>query len=109
MRPTVSARPANPCRPGGHPRRRLAAGFRQPPLTSSAVPSGPATGSLATGGPGAGGPFFATCYMNRNEPGIGEDFAAVFIHNDIPVRLAEKERCCGMPKMELGDLESVRA
>jgi Fe-S oxidoreductase len=52
--------------------------------------------------------LFATCYVNRNEPGIGEDFAAVFAHNGIPVTLAEKERCCGMPKLELGDLEAVR-
>jgi Fe-S oxidoreductase len=52
--------------------------------------------------------LFATCYMNRNEPGPGEDMVAVFEHNGIPVRLAEKERCCGMPKLELGDLEAVR-
>jgi len=52
--------------------------------------------------------LFATCYMNRNEPGPGEDLVAVFEHNGIPVTLAEKERCCGMPKLELGDLEAVR-
>ncbi len=51
--------------------------------------------------------LFATCYINRNEPGIAEDFASVLEHNAIPWRLAEKERCCGMPKLELGDLESV--
>ncbi len=53
--------------------------------------------------------LFATCYMNRNEPGIGEDFAAVFAHNGIAVTLAEQERCCGMPKLELGDLDAVIA
>ncbi len=47
--------------------------------------------------------------MNRNEPVPGEDMAAVFEHNGIPLTLAEKERCCGMPKLELGDLESVKA
>ena len=52
--------------------------------------------------------LFATCYMNRNEPGPGEDLVAVFEHNGIPVTLAPKEQCCGMPKLELGDLESVR-
>jgi Fe-S oxidoreductase len=31
----------------------------------------------------------------------------VFEHNGIEVALAEKEHCCGMPKLELGDLESV--
>ncbi len=52
--------------------------------------------------------LFATCYGNYNEPHLGEDLTAVFEHNGIPVTLAEKEQCCGMPKMELGDLESVR-
>ena len=53
--------------------------------------------------------LFATCYMNRNEPRPSKDLAVVFAHNGIAVTLAEKERCCGMPKLELGDLESVRA
>jgi len=52
--------------------------------------------------------LFATCYMNRNEPGPGEDMVAVFEHNGIPVTIAEKERCCGMPKLELGNLDAVR-
>ncbi len=51
--------------------------------------------------------LFATCYGNRNVPEVGEDLAAVFEHNGIPVTLAPSERCCGMPKLELGDLESV--
>jgi len=52
--------------------------------------------------------LFATCYINRNEPGPGEDLLAVFEHNSIAVTLAEKERCCGMPKLELGNLQAVR-
>ena len=51
--------------------------------------------------------LFTTCYGNRNEPNVGEDLAAILQHNDIQVRLAEKEQCCGMPKLELGDLEAV--
>ncbi len=51
--------------------------------------------------------LFATCYGNYNEPVLGSDLIAVFEHNGIPVRLAEKERCCGMPKLELGDLDAV--
>ena len=51
--------------------------------------------------------LFGTCYGNWNEPRIGEDLAAVFDHNGIEVRLAPSERCCGMPRLELGDLESV--
>ena len=52
--------------------------------------------------------LFATCYGNYNEPQINEDLVAVFRHNGIQMTLAEKERCCGMPKLELGDLEAVK-
>lgn len=51
--------------------------------------------------------LFTTCYGNYNEPHLGEDLVAVFEHNGIPVTLAQKEQCCGMPKLELGDLEAV--
>jgi glycerol-3-phosphate dehydrogenase subunit C len=51
--------------------------------------------------------LFATCYGNRNEPGLGEDLTAIFEHNGIPVTLASRERCCGMPKLEIGDLDAV--
>ncbi|MBI2969763.1 MAG: Fe-S oxidoreductase [Gammaproteobacteria bacterium] len=51
--------------------------------------------------------LFATCYCNRNAPDIGEDLIAVFEHNDLPLRLTPAERCCGMPKLELGDLETI--
>ena len=52
--------------------------------------------------------LFTTCYCNRNHPGVNEDLVAVFEHNGIAVTLAPKEVCCGMPKLELGDLESVQ-
>ena len=51
--------------------------------------------------------IFATCYMNYNEPGIGADLVKLLDHNEIPYEIVEKEQCCGMPKLELGDLESV--
>ena len=51
--------------------------------------------------------LFTTCYCNRNHPVVNEDLVAVFEHNDIAVTLASKEVCCGMPKLELGDFESV--
>jgi Fe-S oxidoreductase len=66
---------------------------------SEAVPAGRTKGRVA---------LFATCYTNRNEPGPGEDFVAVYEHNGIPVTIAQKERCCGMPKLELGNLEAVK-
>jgi Fe-S oxidoreductase len=63
-----------------------------------AVPAAGTTGRVAV---------FVTCYGNRNEPGIVEDLIAVLEHNGIPVALAGQERCCGMPKLELGDLAAV--
>jgi Fe-S oxidoreductase len=51
--------------------------------------------------------LFTTCYCNRNEPDISEDLALVFRHNGIPVTVSAQERCCGMPKLELGDFESI--
>jgi Fe-S oxidoreductase len=50
---------------------------------------------------------FSTCYVNYNEPGIGNDLLAVLDHNEIPYTLVEKEACCGMPKLELGDVAAV--
>ena len=51
--------------------------------------------------------IFATCYVNYNEPGIGHDLLKILDHNEIPYVIVDKEKCCGMPKLELGDLDSV--
>jgi len=64
-----------------------------------AQPAGRTRGKLA---------IFATCYCDHSEPGVVEDLAAVLAHNAIPNRLVEQESCCGMPKLELGDLDTVR-
>jgi Fe-S oxidoreductase len=53
--------------------------------------------------------IFATCYVNYNEPGIGEDLIKLLDHNEIPYEIVNKEACCGMPRLELGDLHSVEA
>jgi len=53
--------------------------------------------------------IYSTCYINYNEPGIGHDLLKILDHNDIPYVIVNKEQCCGMPKLELGDLESVKA
>ena len=79
-------------------RRRLK--DRQYTEAPAAEAAGPTRGRVA---------LFATCYGNYNEPRIGEDLVAVFEHNSIPVTIAERERCCGMPKLDLGDLDSVVA
>ena len=51
--------------------------------------------------------IFATCYVNYNEPGIGHDLIKLLEHNEIPYTIVDKESCCGMPKLELGDLDGV--
>jgi Fe-S oxidoreductase len=68
------------------------------PAPQAPQPAGPTSGKVA---------LFATCYINRNEPGIGLDLATIFEHNGMEVALAQRENCCGMPKFELGDLEAV--
>ncbi len=68
------------------------------PAAVEAREAGPTRGRVA---------LFATCYCNVNAPDIGDDLIKVFEHNGIPVRLTEKEECCGMPKFEQGDLETV--
>jgi glycerol-3-phosphate dehydrogenase subunit C len=68
--------------------------------TASAEPAGSTTGKVA---------LFTTCYGNYNEPRVNADLIAVFEHSGIPVTLPEKEQCCGMPKLELGDLDAVKA
>jgi glycerol-3-phosphate dehydrogenase subunit C len=51
--------------------------------------------------------IYSTCYVNYNEPGIGHDLIKLLNHFEIPYVIVEKEACCGMPKLELGDLEAV--
>ena len=65
-----------------------------------AAPVGATTGKLA---------LYATCYGNYSSPTIGEDFIKVYQHNDVSIDVIPKEKCCGMPKLELGDLDAVEA
>ena len=53
--------------------------------------------------------LFLTCYGNNNNPEIIEDTIACFEQNNVPVVFASTEKCCGMPKLELGDIKSVEA
>jgi len=53
--------------------------------------------------------IFGTCYGQYNEPHLGEDLLSVFEHNNIPTMVIPNTVCCGMPKLELGDLGSVES
>ena len=76
-------------------RKRISSEINKP---GDGTPAGRTTGKVA---------IFATCYGNRNEPHLLEDLSKVLNHNQIPVTLVDKEACCGMPKLELGDLKAV--
>ena len=68
------------------------------PLSLQPVNTASTTGKVA---------LFVTCYGNFNQPELVQNLVAVLEHNKIPVKLVPKERCCAMPKLELGDLTSV--
>lgn len=81
------------CSSGLH--RKLA---NHQPLEIEPVKAGPTNGKVA---------LFATCYGKHNSPTMNEDLVKVFEHNEIPVQIAKNDQCCGMPKLEIGDMESV--
>jgi Fe-S oxidoreductase len=76
-------------------RRRLA---RMAVTAGDARPAGRTRGKVK---------LFVTCYCNYSQPQSAEDLALVFAHNGIAVEAIEREVCCGMPKLEIGDLETV--
>ena len=90
----VSAKAILPAYHSSTLRKRMASHTSE----NTAEPAGKTKGKVA---------LFATCYGNRNAPDIGADLVSILEHNGIPVVLTEKEQCCGMPKLELGDLEAV--
>jgi Fe-S oxidoreductase len=51
--------------------------------------------------------IYVTCYGDHNEPQVVEDMISVLNHNGIPVKVLKDAKCCGMPKLELGDLQKV--
>jgi Fe-S oxidoreductase len=65
---------------------------------AKAIAAGPTSGKVA---------IFITCYGDHNHPKMVEDLAAVLRHNGVAVKLLARESCCGMPKLELGDLDTV--
>ena len=69
----------------------------------------PAAVEVKAAGPTVGrAALFATCYCNVNTPDIGAGpDQGVRAQRHTRVRLTAKEECCGMPKLEQGDLETV--
>jgi glycerol-3-phosphate dehydrogenase subunit C len=52
--------------------------------------------------------IFATCFVNYNNPGVGEAARLVLAHNGVETVVAYPG-CCGMPFLEQGDLKKVAA
>ena len=50
--------------------------------------------------------LFATCFANFNNPGIGEALIRVLAHNGVETEVVYPG-CCGMPKLEHGDIAGV--
>ncbi len=61
-----------------------------------------------TGEPTARVAFFSTCYVNYNQPEIGNDTLEVMTRNNVDVALAY-ENCCGMPLWHNGDMDGAIA
>ncbi len=68
------------------------------PLDAEPAPAGPTNGKVA---------LFATCYGKYNSPTMNQDLVKVFEHNGIPVMIVKGDQCCGMPKLEIGDIKAV--
>ena len=50
--------------------------------------------------------LYATCFVNYNNPAIGEAALAVLARNGVTCEVVYPE-CCGMPQLEQGDLPKV--
>jgi len=61
-------------------------------------PGAPAVGRKAL--------LYATCFVNYNNPSIGEATRAVLARNGVDTEVAYP-RCCGMPQLEQGDIAAV--
>jgi glycerol-3-phosphate dehydrogenase subunit C len=52
--------------------------------------------------------LYATCFVNYNNPAIGEAARRVLAHNGVETEVAYPG-CCGMPRLEQGELAEVDA
>ena len=80
--------------------KRRAREMAMPPAAGAVTATERTTGKVA---------IFVTCYGEHNEHAIVDDLIAVLAHNGVEARTLAGVRCCGMPKLELGDLDTVAA
>ncbi|MEM6707318.1 MAG: heterodisulfide reductase-related iron-sulfur binding cluster [Pseudomonadota bacterium] len=53
--------------------------------------------------------IYLTCYGDATDHQLIDDTIAVLAHNGLDVTVLKDARCCGMPKLELGDLKQVES
>jgi glycerol-3-phosphate dehydrogenase subunit C len=87
----------NAALPKFHGKTFVARAKSSPPLRDN---SAPAAGRKAV--------LYATCFVNYNSPSIGEAAQAVLARNGVETEIVYPG-CCGMPKLESGDFDSVAA
>jgi glycerol-3-phosphate dehydrogenase subunit C len=68
--------------------------------------AGPPAVNTAAPAHGRKAALFATCFSNYNNPGIGEAMIRVLAHNGVETEVVYPG-CCGMPKLEHGDIAAV--
>ncbi|HXV23410.1 MAG TPA: heterodisulfide reductase-related iron-sulfur binding cluster [Alphaproteobacteria bacterium] len=83
--------------PKFHSNTLLARAAKSPPQVNRAAP---AFGRKAV--------LYATCFANYNEPQIGEAAQTVLARNGVETEILHPA-CCGMPKLERGDIAAVAA
>ena len=85
----------NAALPAFHGRTFAMRAKRNPPPVNA---NAPAAGRKAV--------LYATCFVNYNNPSIGEAAQAVLAKNGVETEVVYPQ-CCGMPQLEAGDLAAV--
>jgi glycerol-3-phosphate dehydrogenase subunit C len=79
-----------------------------PPFASRTFEEWAIEQDLVKAVPGGEAVLFQTCYVQNNEPAIGQDTVEVLQKNQVDVRCARGLDCCGMPAWESGNLPELQ-
>ena len=78
-----------------------------PPFAEQSFEDWAVAQDLVRAAPGGEAVLFQTCYVQNNEPAIGQDTIEVLQKNQVDVRCARGLECCGMPAWESGNLPEL--
>jgi glycerol-3-phosphate dehydrogenase subunit C len=82
--------------------------FVAKPFVSRAKSDAPAVNAKAPAFGKRKAVIYATCFVNYNNPDIGTAAQKILSHLGVELKI-EYPGCCGMPKLEQGDIEDVAA